>query len=90
MVDREGRVLRSLPGPYVHAWNILHRGVGLIVVMDEDRSSEGGRTPMVYMHCRTTMKRIFPSPYDMFVRGVSCWGEGARMTRHERWRRSLG
>jgi hypothetical protein len=80
MVDREGRVLGSLPGPYVHAWNILHRGVGLIVAMDEERSSEGGRALMVYMHRRTMMKRIFPSHYDMFVGGVSCRGEGARMT----------
>ncbi len=80
MVDREGRVLGSLLGTYVHAWNILHRGVGLIVAMNEDRSSEGGRAPMVYMHRRMTMKRIFPSLYDMFVGGVSCRGEGARMT----------
>jgi hypothetical protein len=80
MVDREGRVLGSLPRPYVHAWNILHRGIGLIVAMDEDRSSEGGRAPIVYMHRRTTMKRIFPSLYDRFVGGVSCQGEGARMT----------
>ena len=82
MVDREGRILGSLPRPYVHAWNILHRGVGLIVTKDEDvfRSFEGGRAPMVYVHQRTSTKRIFPSLYDMFVGGVSCRGEGSRMT----------
>ncbi len=80
MVDHKGRVLGSLPQPYVHAWNILHRGVGLIVAMDEDQSSEGGRAPMVYMHHRTTMKSIIPSLYDMFFWGVSCRGEGARIT----------
>jgi 8-oxo-dGTP pyrophosphatase MutT (NUDIX family) len=83
MVDREGRVLGSLPRPYVHAWNILHRGVGLIVAKDEgasSRSFEGGRAPMVYVHRRTSTKRIFPSLYDMFVGGVSCRGEGAKMT----------
>ncbi len=35
---------------------------------------------MVYMHRRTTLKRIFPSLYDMFVGGLSCRGEGARIT----------
>jgi hypothetical protein len=25
-------------------------------------------------------KRIFPSLYNMFVGGASCWGKGARMT----------
>jgi hypothetical protein len=69
MVDHEGRVLGSLPGPYVNAWNIIHRSIGLIVAMDEGESSEGCRAPMVYMHRRTTMKRIFPSLYDMFVGG---------------------
>ncbi len=71
MADRKGRVLGSLPRPYVHAWN-----VGLIVAMDEDQSSEGGRAPMVYMHHRTTMKRIFPSLYDMFVGGGVLSGQG--------------
>ena len=82
MVDREGRVLGSLPRPYVHAWNVLHRGVGLIVTRDEDasRSLGGGRSPMVYVHRRTSTKRIFPSLYDMFVGGVSCRGEGSRTT----------
>jgi hypothetical protein len=80
MVDCKDWVLGSLSGLYVHAWNILHRGVGLIIVMDKDQSSKGGRAPMVYMHHRTTMKRIFLSRYDMFVGGVSCWGKGARMT----------
>ena len=83
MVDGEGAVLGSLPRPYVHAWNVLHRGVGLIVAKDEDvlRSIDDGRTtPMVYVHRRTSTKRIFPSLYDMFVGGVSCRGERSRTT----------
>ncbi len=64
----------------MHAWNILHRGVSLIIAMDEDRSSKEGHAPLVYMQRRTTMKRIFLSLYDMFVGGVSCRGKGARMT----------
>jgi hypothetical protein len=69
MVDHEGRVMGSLWQSYVHAWNIIHRNVGLIVAKDKDLSSEGGCMPIVYVHCRTLMKRIFPSLYDMFVGG---------------------
>jgi hypothetical protein len=84
MVDREGRVLGSLSGPYVNAWNIFHRGVGLIVAMDEDQSSEEGRVPMVYIHRRTTMKRIFPSLYDMFFGGGVLSGRGRENDRGTR------
>ncbi|KAL3770408.1 hypothetical protein ACHAW5_002325 [Stephanodiscus triporus] len=83
MVDGTGAVLGSLPRPYVHAWNVLHRGVGLLVSKDEDvlRSLDDGRTmPLVYVHRRTSTKRIFPSLYDMFVGGVSCRGERSRTT----------
>ncbi len=45
---------------------------------------------MVYMHRRTMMKRIFPSFYDMFVGGVSCWGEGMRMTATQEVAEELG
>ncbi len=45
---------------------------------------------MVYMHRRTTIKRIFPYFYDMFVRGVSCRGEGARMTAAQEVAEELG
>jgi hypothetical protein len=80
MVDREGRMLGSLPRSYVHAWNIIHRDVGLIIAKDEDLSSEGGCAPMVYVHRRTSTKRIFPSLYDMFVVGVSCRRKDTRTT----------
>jgi hypothetical protein len=61
MVDHKGWVLGSLLGLCVHAWNIHHRSVGLIVAMDKDQSSEGGCVPMVYMQHRMAMKHIFPS-----------------------------
>lgn len=77
MVDHEGIVLGSLPRTYVHKWNILHRGIGMIVCKDEDvfKSIQDRKVPEVYVHQRTSTKRIFPSLYDMFVGGVSCRGE---------------
>ena len=86
MVNQEGQVLGSLPRPFVHTWNLLHRGIGMIVIKDENildnRSNNGTATsmPEVYVHQRTSTKRIFPSLYDMFVGGVSSSGEDAQWT----------
>eukprot|EP00986_Skeletonema_menzelii_P020424 scaffold31141_cov154-Skeletonema_menzelii.AAC.3 len=78
MVNNNGDVLGSLPRPYVHTYNILHRGIGMIVTNKSifDTSS----TPDVYVHQRTSTKRVFPSLYDMFVGGVSTSGEDSTWT----------
>ena len=84
MVDNEGTVLGSLPRPYVHLYNTLHRGVGVVVSKDVDiiKSLKANNyiIPEVYVHQRTSTKRIFPSLYDMFVGGVSCANEDSRLT----------
>jgi 8-oxo-dGTP pyrophosphatase MutT (NUDIX family) len=83
MVNNAGLVLGALPRPYIHTWNILHRGSGILVSKDKDAfqaAKEGAAMPEVYVHQRTSRKRIFPSLYDMFVGGVSCHGEDSRLT----------
>ena len=82
MVNHDGIVLGSLPRPYVHTWNILHRGIGMMVSKDEDifKTLQSGKIPEVYVHQRTSTKRVFPSLYDMFVGGVSSTGEEAQLT----------
>ena len=82
MVNQHGNVLGSLPRPYIHTYNILHRGIGILVTKDEDvfQTLNAGRVPFVYVHRRTSTKRIFPSLYDMFVGGVSMRGENSRLT----------
>jgi 8-oxo-dGTP pyrophosphatase MutT (NUDIX family) len=78
MVNEQGQILGSLPRPFVHTWNILHRGIGMIV-SQEINILDGGK-PNIYVHQRTDTKRIFPSLYDMFVGGVSCRGESSQLT----------
>lgn len=78
MVNHRGEILGSLPRPFVHTWNILHRGIGMIV--SQDVNMLDGDKPNVYVHQRTDTKRIFPSLYDMFVGGVSCRGESPEVT----------
>ncbi len=87
MVNNNGDVLGSLPRPYVHTYNILHRGIGMIVtnkrsIFDTDggEKSSSSSPPDVYVHQRTSTKRVFPSLYDMFVGGVSSRGEDATWT----------
>jgi len=86
MVNNNGDVLGLLPRPYVHTFNILHRGIGMIVtnksIFDTNSNNTGGKssTPDVYVHQRTSTKRVFPSLYDMFVGGVSTSGEDATWT----------
>ena len=98
MVNDQGDViLGSLPRPYVHTWNILHRGVGVIVsrdvsILDNDAGGYGNNNnkPNVYVHQRTDTKRIFPSLFDMFVGGVSCRGECAELTAARELAEELG
>ena len=79
MVNQNGDILGSLPRPFIHTYNILHRGIGMIVSRDVSILDKGN-VPDVYVHQRTDTKRIFPSLYDMFVGGVSSRGETAELT----------
>ena len=63
--------LARLPRPIVHQYNLLHRGIG-VIVLDLD-----GR---VFVHQRSGSKRVFPAMYDMFVGGVSEAGEPSHVT----------
>ena len=63
--------LARLPRPIVHQYNILHRGIGVIVLDPEGR---------IFVHQRSANKRVFPSMYDMFVGGVSEAGEPSHVT----------
>ena len=85
MVDNDGNVLGSLPRPYVHLYNTLHRGIGIVVSKDTDiikslLKPDNNDIPEVYVHQRTLTKRIFPSLYDMFVGGASGANEDSRLT----------
>mmetsp|Transcript_20936 Transcript_20936/g.29550 ORF Transcript_20936/g.29550 Transcript_20936/m.29550 type:complete len:506 (-) Transcript_20936:80-1597(-) len=80
-------VLGSVPRPLVHGFNLLHRGIGVVVTrgtpIDEETKKDTAATtdlPDLYTHRRTSTKRIFPSLYDMFVGGVSGTQEDATVT----------
>jgi hypothetical protein len=67
---------------WVHQYNLLHRGIGVIVTKDMPIAFS---TPQqhqldVYCHQRASTKRIFPSLYDMFIGGISLVGEASIST----------
>ncbi|EJK50018.1 hypothetical protein THAOC_31056 [Thalassiosira oceanica] len=82
MVCSDGQVLGSVPRNLVHKYNLLHRGIGMIISKDDNifETFRTGRLPQVYCHQRTDTKRVFPSLYDMFVGGVSASFERSRLT----------
>jgi hypothetical protein len=76
-VDSNGQDLlgHGLPRLTVHKLNVLHKGAGILV-----RNTRGD----IFVHRRAAHKRIFPSMYDMFVGGVSLFGEATDLTAR-RW-----
>ena len=81
MVDRNGHTLGCIPRTLVHKHNLLHRGIGMFVTAPSPiQTMDSVNQPDLYVHRRTTNKRIFPSLYDMFVGGVSLAGEDASTT----------
>lgn len=66
-----GVSIATLPRPIVHEYNILHRGIGVLVMDDKNR---------LFIHQRASTKRVFPSMYDMFIGGVSAAGESSTET----------
>jgi 8-oxo-dGTP pyrophosphatase MutT (NUDIX family) len=80
MVDRNSLPLGMVPRPLMHTFNLLHRGIGLVVAKDASVDCHTPDFPDLYVHRRTDDKRVFPSMYDMFVGGVSSANEDPRTT----------
>ena len=79
-------VLGIVPRHWVHQYNLLHRGIGVLVTKDvpillsSSLPTLEQQQPDIYCHQRTSTKRIFPSLYDMFIGGVSLVGESSMAT----------
>lgn len=88
MVNSNGNALGSLPRSIVHQYNILHRGIGILPIRYP--SSPDKNDFDIYVHQRTSTKRIFPSLYDMFVGGVSGMDENVQLTALRELEEELG
>jgi len=89
LVDGSGSPIAVLPRLLIHKYNMLHRGIGVIVLaprveqsplQEEETIPNNYHKYSVYCHQRTFSKRIFPGLYDMFVGGVSGVGETSKQT----------
>ena len=96
LVDSSGRPIGYVPRSLVHKFNLLHRGIGIVVCRDAHITKQGQDQdqdqclPDIYVHQRTDTKRIFPSLWDMFVGGVSTAGEDLRLTAQREVGEELG
>jgi isopentenyldiphosphate isomerase len=94
MVDGNGIPLGALPRPLLHKYNILHRGIGIVVCDKEHLHRNSSLVQeehcLIYCHRRASTKRIFPSLYDMFVGGVSTAGEDSQLTAEREVGEELG
>lgn len=82
MVNSEGIAIGSLPRSLMHKWNILHRGAGIMTIYPQKNE--------IYVHRRTSFKKIFPNLYGMFVGGVSTIYETSIDTAKREMKEELG
>lgn len=69
-IGLEGQVLSTFPRTYVHQYNLLHSGIGAVLVRNRVRDQ-------IFIHKRSATKRLFPEKLDMFIGGVCQAGEGS-------------
>lgn len=67
-------LIPAFPRRLIHKYNLLHRGIGALLLTKSNDEF------LVFVHKRTSTKRIFPSMKDMFIGGVSCSGESSFQT----------
>ena len=70
-LSNDEQVLASLPRSMIHKLNLLHKGIGVLIVNSNHD---------IFVHQRASTKRIFPSMYDMFIGGVSSMNESPDVT----------
>lgn len=73
MVDRNSVPLGMVPRPLMHTFNLLHRGIGVVVAKDASIDGHTTEFPDLYVHRRTDDKRIFPSMHVHVCSVHSCF-----------------
>jgi isopentenyldiphosphate isomerase len=71
-IGTKRELLLPLPRRVIHELNLLHRGFGAMLIHS--------KTKEIFVHKRSSEKRIFPSMLDMFIGGVSLHKEAVMTT----------
>ncbi len=69
--DDSGKVITQLPRRFVHDHNLLHRGIGALIL-----SSSGE----AFMHMRSKRKRTWPGLKDSLIGGINTEGQSGAQT----------
>ena len=75
------RCLSTLPRSIIHKYNLLHKGIGALILNESNQ---------IFVHQRSSSKLIFPSMYDMFIGGVSSTKESSMQTLFRELKEELG
>ena len=67
----DGNILTAIPRSMVHTYNMLHRGIGAMIL---------DWNGCIFIHKRASSKRLFPSMLDMLMGGVSSTNEPSEET----------
>lgn len=71
-VGNRRELLLPLPRRFIYQYHMLHRGFGAVLIH--------GETNKIFVHKRSSQKKVFPSMLDMFIGGVSAYKESAMTT----------
>jgi isopentenyldiphosphate isomerase len=80
--DASGEVVCALPRHFVHDHNLMHKGIGLLVLSQNRKC--------VFMHKRSSQKRTWPGLLDSLVGGVCYSGESSLETAEREMSEELG
>lgn len=85
-MTEEEEVLFPLPRRWIHSHNLLHKGIGALLFQTQPSHNNqlieqnNLNDLKIFVHQRSSTKRLFPSMWDMFIGGVSAFNESSSQT----------
>lgn len=85
-MTEEEEVLFPLPRRWIHSHNLLHKGIGALLFQTQPKHNSqlieqnDLNDLKIFVHQRSSTKRLFPSMWDMFIGGVSAFNESSSKT----------
>ena len=80
--DDSGKVITQLPRRFVHDHNLLHRGIGALIL-----SNSGGEA---FKHMRSKRKRTWPGLKDCLIGGINTAGQSGAQTLARELKEEIG
>lgn len=69
--DEEGNIIMPLPREFIHHYNLLHKGIGCLILSNSGEA---------FVHMRSKSKRTWPGLYDSLIGGINIVGQSSTQT----------